>query len=309
MNEIAQLIKLHDYITRYEWDIYRYPTQYIRLKKDNWKKLYHLWSQPEELEEGQLEPTEKQSKFAKWKAKVTKSNQQVEEVPQTDKDLPKTEKKLKQYFLDRILKFQLKWATSTVTDVSFTNKRYEVDPVLKYFLQRFPDTFFVMYCPVFEIKQATVEAEIILISPIGIEIITLLEGNPTTVYLAGDERTWTIEKGNSNQSKRLSPLISLKRTEKIVKSILNKQDIDFPIQKTVLSRTNNIVFSTEPYHTKIVGINEYESWFQQKRLLTSPLKNRQLKAAEALLKQCQTNSIKRPEWEEDTSAFTIVGED
>lgn len=36
---MAQLIKMQDYISRYEQDIYRYPTQFARLKKQQWDKL------------------------------------------------------------------------------------------------------------------------------------------------------------------------------------------------------------------------------------------------------------------------------
>ncbi len=36
---MAQLIKLQDYVSRYEQDIYRYPSQFIKLKKQQWDKL------------------------------------------------------------------------------------------------------------------------------------------------------------------------------------------------------------------------------------------------------------------------------
>ena len=36
---MAQLIKLQDYVSRYEQDIYRYPSQFMRLKKQQWDKI------------------------------------------------------------------------------------------------------------------------------------------------------------------------------------------------------------------------------------------------------------------------------
>ena len=36
---MAQLIKLQDYVSRYEQDIYRYPSQFIKLKKQQWDKI------------------------------------------------------------------------------------------------------------------------------------------------------------------------------------------------------------------------------------------------------------------------------
>lgn len=43
---MAQLIKLQDYISRYEWDTYRYPAQYIRQKKEQWERFYSEWLDP-----------------------------------------------------------------------------------------------------------------------------------------------------------------------------------------------------------------------------------------------------------------------
>lgn len=300
---MAQLIKLQDYVSRYEWNAYRYPTQYIRLKQENWQKLHYLWRNPlEAADTDEQESEEKKSTFEKWKAFMTRSNIREEEEPNETNNLPKTEEQLKHYFLDNLYPFQLKWATSTVTDVSFMDKRFEKDANLKYFLQRFPDTYLVMYYPIFFIKNAPIEGELILISPIGIEIIYLVEEEPNVKILAGDDRTWGKETGEV-QSKILSPLLALKRTEQIVKRILASENVEFPIKKIVLSRSNHIVFHTEPYNTKIIGKLEYDEWFNAKRKLVSPLKNGQLKVIDRLLKHCQSTSVKRPEWEEEGSAW------
>ncbi|ASN04941.1 hypothetical protein [Virgibacillus necropolis] len=300
---MAQLIKLQDYVSRYEWSPYRYPSQYIRLKQENWQKLHHLWEHPQK-ETYEVESSEKLSAFAKWKSFIKKNS--IHEVHNEEDGyfLPKTENELRHYFLDELLPFQLKWASSTVTDVSFIDRAYKSDPTLKYFLQRFPDTYLIMYYPIFSIKRAPVDGELILISPIGMEIIYLIDEPENVKILAGDNRTWGIEE-NDKQSKLLSPLIALKRTEQIIKRILAAEQIDFSIKKVVLSRTNQIVFHTEPYNTKIIGKLEYEEWFNEKRKLVSPLKNRQLKVVDSLLKHCQTTSVKRPEWEEEESTITM----
>ncbi|MEC5421880.1 NERD domain-containing protein [Virgibacillus sp. C22-A2] len=305
---MAQLIKLQDYVSRYEWNAFRYPSQYIRLKQENWKKLNYLWNNPEENVEDESNAAETATKLSWWKSLIRKENEQEEVHQQQKEQLPDTESELKQYFLDKLLLIQLKWATSTVTDLSFIDKTYYNNSTLKYFLQRFPDTYLVMYYPIFNIKNAPIDGEIIVISPIGIEIIILVEENEKATIMAGEERTWTVETGQE-QKRILSPLIALKRTEQIVKSILSKIDLDFPVEKTVLSRKNHIVFSNAPYNTKVVDRIGYEQWFKQKRLLVSPLKNRQLKAAEALLNHCQTTSVKRPEWEEDSNTFHFMDEE
>ncbi|WP_234402372.1 NERD domain-containing protein [Oceanobacillus damuensis] len=268
-------------------------------------------------EEPEAEPETEQpamSRFSKLKNKLKRSQEpepveETKQEPSEYADLPDTEAELKQYFLDKLFRFQMKWATTTVTETSFVNGDYYDDPLLKYMMQRFPDTYLIMYFPIFAIKKAPIETEILLISPIGIEIIHFLEKSPDTVIMAGDERSWTLEKGNE-YTKILSPLIALKRSEKLINSILSSYSIDFPIKKTVLSRTNSIVYATEPYNTKLIGQKNYADWFQEKRQLSSPLKSTQLKTAEALLKTCQTTSMKRPEWDSgsDSNSFGIVRE-
>jgi hypothetical protein len=301
---MAQLIKMQNYVSRYEWDMYRYPSQFIRLKQDNWNKLHYLWSNQELIETIEQEEMPKQSR---WKGLLRKRQQDdfMDTPLPYEEKLPQTEEELKFYFLDQLLQFQLKWATSTVSNVSFVDRKYYTDATLKYFLQRFPDTYLLMYYPIFEIRQAPIESEIILISPIGIEIIYLLEEKDGTIIMASDDRSWVFER-NNQQTKRLSPIFALKRTEKIIQGILKKHGVTFPVQKVVLSRTNIINFLSEPYLTRIIGKHEYEAWFKEKRSLASPLKGNQLKAAEALLKHCQSNYVRRPEWEaEHTPGFVF----
>ncbi|WP_047981544.1 hypothetical protein [Ornithinibacillus contaminans] len=306
---MAQLIKLENYISRYEWDMYRYPSQFIRLKQDNWYKLHYLWSNQEPFTASTYDEDDK--KQSKWKSFLKKEQTETTFAEPTETDmLPNTEEELKYYYLNRLFSFQLKWATSTVSNVSFMDKKYYSDESLKYFLQRFPDTYLVMYYPIFEIKNAPIDSEIILISPVGIEIIYLMEEDPNAVIMASDDRSWVHEKGNK-QEKQLSPMFALKRTEQIIKSIFQKHDVVLPIQKIVLSRTNTINFLSEPYNTRIIGKHEYEKWFQEKRAFVSPLKSRQLKAADALLKHCQSTYVKRPEWAENEydQGFTFIEEE
>src|SRR5699024_8744433 len=178
-------IKLRDYISRYAWNIYRYPSQYIRLKQENWQKLYQLWLESDHEREMET-PEEQASVFSKWLPFLRKSRVADNDIKIKEEPYPKTENGLKQHFLNKLFPVQLKWASSTVTDVSFIDKHYYEDKVLKYFLQRFPDTYLVLYYPIFLIKNAPVDGDIILISSTGIEIIHLLERDPSVTIVAGD---------------------------------------------------------------------------------------------------------------------------
>ena len=46
---MAQLVKLQDYISRYQIDLARYPTQFIRLKKNQWERVKYQWQTGEEI--------------------------------------------------------------------------------------------------------------------------------------------------------------------------------------------------------------------------------------------------------------------
>ncbi|GIO24994.1 nuclease-related domain-containing protein [Oceanobacillus sp. J11TS1] len=311
---MAQLIKLQDYISRYEWDTYRYPTQYIRQKKEQWERFYSEWLHPtmeqDCNEEGQPEEEiEKLSLFQKWKGRFTKSSVTVEDLTPVEQvvkrnkplsSIPKTEEELKQVFLDRLLETQIKWASSTVSQVSIVESNYYKDPLLRFLLQRFPDTYFIMYRPIFEVKRAAVETDIILITPIGIELLSFVELHTDEVIMAGDERTWTITaKHNEEPSHIVNPLISLKRSEKWIERFLHPKNIDIPIRKTVISRTNRILYATAPYQSEIIDKLAFPAWFEEKRSIHLPLKKRQLAVAEALLSNSLSQSMPRPEWEEE----------
>lgn len=310
MKTLAQLIKLQDYISRYEWSPYRYPSQFIRLKNENWQQLKDMWEKAADTYEDHTEMIREAKEYSRWKVwkRKTKTMDADNGDYPVDLDLPKTEQGLKQYYLDKLLQLQMKWATSTLTDISFVDKKWVEDNEIKYFLQRFPDTYLFLYYPIFAIKKAPVECEIILLSPIGIEIIYQLREISGATIIAQDARTWIVEKENSKK-KLLNPHIALKRTENIIKGILSHYHLNFPITKTILAKFNPVQFLAEPYKTQIIGKQQYDSWFSQKRNMSSPLKNQQLKVAEALLKHVQTTSVKRPEWEEERSPFELFKEE
>ncbi|MDC3415089.1 NERD domain-containing protein [Aquibacillus sp. 3ASR75-11] len=298
---MAQVVKIKDYISRYETNIYHYPGQFIRLKKENWNKALEAW-ELQDVHEMELEHTnKKETILSKWKRLFTK----VEEKPPAFEEqvlhkLPESKQQLKHEFLDTLMRFQLKWASTTVSDMSIVDQGYEDDQSLKYFLQRFPDTYLLYYYPIFNLKNAPIEAEILFVSPIGMDIIHLIDFNSKEIeIMADDGRTWNLKEGNE-MNRMLSPMISLKRTEQVIKRVLNTHHLDFPITKVVLSPNHRLRFQAEPFRTKFIGLEQHDEWLSEKRGLVSPLKHQQLKVCEVLLKYCQTSAVKRPEWEDET---------
>jgi hypothetical protein len=190
----------------------------------------------------------------------------------------------------------MKWASTTLMEKSFVDKKYLFDPRIKYFLQRFPDTFLVLYKPIFLLKKAPVEGEIILVTPTDVWCITFLEGEDLSVFNGSSDHFW-IKRNKEREEKVLNPLISLNRTGKIVKKIFQLYEIELPIHKVVLCRNGYVDFPSPPYDVEFIEKRNYEKWFHSMRAHRSPLKHVQMKAAEALLECCMTTSIRRLEWE------------
>ncbi|WP_338472039.1 nuclease-related domain-containing protein [Niallia sp. XMNu-256] len=208
---------------------------------------------------------------------------------------PATKEELKLRFLNQLFQFQMTWATSTLIDKSFVNKGFYYDEKLKYFLQRFPDTYLVLYRPIFQLKKATIEMETILVSPTDIWCIHFVESGDGAVYIGNHDKFWTIR--NKHQEKKIvNPMIALNRMGKIVVNILETFDIQMPIHKVLLSRNGFIDYPTVPFDVKLIDKRNHTEWLQNLRGLRSPLKGIQLKGAEALLRYCLTSSVKRTEW-------------
>lgn len=55
---MAQLVKLQDYISRYQIDLARYPTQFVRLKKSQWERIKRQWELGEDISEWQHDDNE-----------------------------------------------------------------------------------------------------------------------------------------------------------------------------------------------------------------------------------------------------------
>lgn len=319
---LAQLIKLQDYVSRYEQNIVLYPSRFARLKKQQWiglkkafetkdRSLFYMENEREEdwmIERPSfLERVKKtilnRNKMEEAELTNEKEREEKEEVEELNFDYdakkyshPKTLDELKQQFLNQLFEFQLKWASSTLTEISKVTKTLYYDDLLKYYLQRFPDTFLVLYQPLFQLKNAPVELDTIIITPTDIWCIHVLEAENSAVFVGSNEKFW-VKKKRDKEKKILSPVISINRTETIVKSILDKYDITLPVHKVILTRNGYVDFPSAPYDLKIVEKRNYEEWFHKMRSHHSPIKAIQLKAAESLLHYGLTNSKRRYEWD------------
>ncbi|GGF05772.1 hypothetical protein GCM10010954_00100 [Halobacillus andaensis] len=300
---MAQLIKIYDYISRYENDIYHYPAKYIRLKQDNWIRLKSKWENGEfinaeeedqDTEDVKAPPSKLKSFFGRKKAYQEEEKKTVEKNWE-----PENINALKKYFLDGLYPFQLKWASTTLLEKSFVDASLQDDSQLKMLLQRIPDHYLIMYKPIVKFKKAPMEAEIIVIGPHQVEVITFLDVDADTI-IPHTQYQWYVEK-DGTQKTMFSPLIGLKRTETFLRSIAQKYDLAINFKLTLLAPEVTISALQEPYLTSYVDQHNFEEWLTEKRKLSTPLKHGQLLLTEKLLNHTRTIAVKRPEWESDNT--------
>ncbi|CAH0125530.1 hypothetical protein SRABI96_00061 [Peribacillus sp. Bi96] len=323
---MAQLIKMQDYISRYEQDIYRYPTQFARLKKQQWDKLKAAYDAGEldrlysEYDAGEIEVKidapheESKGLFKKVKGifhRTDKQEAEAEELLISNQvenpnifslrfpNRPASVDELKQNFLNQLLRFQMKWGSSTLREKSFVDQTFFLDERLRFFLQRFPDTFLVLYKPIFLLKNAPVEVDVILLTPIDAWCITFLEAEEDAAFIGSSDRFWVRRHHKHPDKKVLNPLLGANRMGNIVSQLFELYEVNVPIKKVILSRNGYVDYLETPYDMTILDKRTFPEWFEKMRSISSPLKAQQLKGAQALLEYCQTTSSLRPEWDSE----------
>ena len=323
---MAQLVKLQDYISRYQIDLSRYPTQFVRLKKIQWDRVREQWVSGEELPQWQQieeQENEKESKktfsfFDKFKIKksikVTDDIEGIEitnelinqedEMPEEESTLffepnivykPNTIEELKKLFLDQFFHFQIKWASSTIREKSYVDPKFLRDTLLRSILQSFPDSFLVFYYPIIKVKKAPVELDIVLLTPTECLCITVVEQENQAVFVGEGDRFWTKKSGKAS-NKMLNPLIQLNRMETIISKIFLENEVEMPIRKILLSRNGYFDYPGTIFNVQFIDKREYTNWMQQLRHYSSPMKHMQMRAAKVILQTVQTTSFNRDIW-------------
>jgi hypothetical protein len=293
---MAHLIKLEDYISRYQFDLNRYPSQYTRMKKERWYYLKSEWEQSQY--EGHIDETnvddeknEGSPSFLKRLTQWRRGNTRVpiEKAEAENRLARMTIEQVREGFLEELFQSQLRWASSSLLGESFLEPRYKRDKWLRFFAQSIPDNFFLMYNPVFFVKKAPVELDIILISPTEVYCMTVLEGEEHSVFEASSDRFW-IEFIDQTRKKRISPLVSLSRMTGIIKTILDSEGVHFPIKKVVLSPSSIIDNKIQGTKVELIDKRTFANWKEKFKKHPSPIKSQQMKVTSILLNYCYTTT-------------------
>ncbi|WEA38381.1 nuclease-related domain-containing protein [Lysinibacillus fusiformis] len=327
---MAQLVKIQDYISRYQIDLARYPTQFVRLKKSQWDRIKRQWELGEDISEWQhidneseADTFEEKERFPFIKKIFTgrqkEAAEDVEEIeisnelissedtiPEEETTLtfepkivyaPQSIHELKRMFIDQFFHFQMKWASSTLREKSYVDPRFMRDSLLRTLLQTLPDNFLLFYYPILQIRKAPIELDVVLMSPTECICITVLEADNQAVYVGGSDRFW-MKKVGTKDSKVLNPTINLARMESVLSQLFKEENIDMPIRKVVLTRNGYFDYPGSPYGIRFVDRRNYGEWMEHLRKASSPMKHMQIRAAQAILNTVQTTSFNRDIWQQ-----------
>lgn len=322
---MAQLVKLQDYISRYQIDLARYPTQFVRLKKNQWERTKQQWEKGDEVPEWEhittmeddiveksrfsflkkFLPSKKEEPIVEDVEEVEVSEELVEDyIPEEETTLhfepnivynPQTIHELKRMFMDQFFHFQMKWASSTVREKSYVDPRFMRDSLLRTFLQSLPDSYLVFYQPIVRVKKAPIELETLILTPTDCYIIKVIEQEDQAVFVGNGDRFWT-KKVGKQEKKLLNPMIDLNRTETIVSQLFQLEDVVVPIRKIILTRSGYIDYPGTSYGVQFVDKRKFPEWIQQLKRSISPMKHMQIRAAQAILNMAETTSFNRDIW-------------
>ncbi|KGA98761.1 hypothetical protein BALCAV_0202315 [Alkalihalobacillus alcalophilus ATCC 27647 = CGMCC 1.3604] len=195
---MAHLVKLSDYVSRYQIDLNHYSSQFTRMKKERWYYIKAEWEQAQNrLEEIEPDEAPQQKLLNKWlQHPIWNSikSWKIKEAPFLEKDdfrsLDDSLQKKRQEYLNSVFESQITWASSSLGERSNLDEGFFQDKWLKQFCIDIPENYFLFYEPIFYLKNAEIEFEILLISPTEILCLTILNGEDLSVFEASSERFW-----------------------------------------------------------------------------------------------------------------------
>lgn len=302
---MAHLIKLEDYVSRYQYDMYRYPSQFSRLKRERWERLKAEWEASKRNnktrdQEAIIEEKKfKLSPFQKLKSLYKRGNREplIETVEPVSQFTYTTLSEVKTIFWKELFDFQLNWASSTLREISTLKTQYYFDETLKWFLQSFPDNYFLLYYPTVTYPKATIQFDIVLIGPTDIWCIVLLNGSENTIFQTNSDRFW-LQINGEEEKKIINPFLSLNRMGGVIKRLLEDSELDLNVKKAVITRKGYIDVDTPWSVTSFIDQRNITEWNDKQKNNSSPIKSVQLKFSQYLLDVCQTTSTLRYDQEE-----------
>lgn len=95
------------------------------------------------------------------------------------------------------------------------------------------------------------------------------------------------------EKKVLNPVISVRRMDHVARQIFQTSETELPIEKVVVAEKGYITHQSPPDDVLFIDGQNYESWLNELKSFTSPMKMMQFRAAKALLGRCAKIKARR----------------
>lgn len=255
MQKLAQLIKLQDYVSRYEQHLTKYTNHYLRLKKRRWEDYIADLATDGPVSDHVL---------------ATRRSQ----------------------FLNDIFRHQLVWASSTVFQKSLLSDRYEHDQQLQFLTAKLPDSYLLFYETIFQIEHALIEVEAIVVTPTKIYCLAFLDEQENDIYQARSDRYW-IRLRDGKETTIVSPLLSLQRSETIIRRLVRSLATPLPIEKVIVVKSGYVEGFQASSRMDCHDRRTFNEWMRRFVNDPSPIKHEQMKVTRILLDHVKTESVYR----------------
>ncbi|WNB93092.1 hypothetical protein [Bacillus sp. NEB1478] len=263
---MAQLVKIQDYVSRYEKNLYHYQSLFMRLKENRWNDFLHK--------------NDRNVNYANKKETVKQ-------------------------FRENLFEHQIKWATTTVKEISKVEHKYLKDSRLQFLTQEIPDNYFLLYEPVLQIKNAPIELDIILAGPANIWLIVWMSGEG--IWQETDNKRFWKNADPENGETRLNPFIRLERMNTIIGEWAKPYQQQLSVKQRIIAPDAYIDISNDWRKACFIDKRNFKEWHLQITAEPAPVKNQQLKFISDILKHGVTNSLYRIDPLSNESEFSFEG--
>lgn len=275
---MAQLLKLEDYVSRYQEDLFFYINRFKKLKQRRWIHLKKEWEWLHSRSQDKHDNVTTDDEFLVY----------LENEKENPLTKVTTMEEFVDYYKSYIYRSQLNWASSTMYERSTVSSYYRSNNLLKGLLTNLPDTYLIFYEPVIHVKRATSQLEIIIVTPLDIKVIKHLEGEKGSVFNGVSKYAWQEVMSHRTQ-RRVNPILSLNRTETYIRGLMKRKQIDLPIESIIYVPESYVEFVDTPPHVKVIDKRVSYAWYEKLNSQISPYKHTQFQAAKALLNQSLTS--------------------
>ncbi len=147
-----------------------------------------------------------------------------------------------------------------------------------------------------------------MIGPDSIKAIVLLETSKGEIVHASQNRFWECER-HEEKRKIINPISAVQRVNYFIESVIDTKTTELKTSYIILGQNAYVNRDNIPSYIQIVDQTNYSEWKKILKRQPSPIKFKQLKAAEIVLTHCATSAYRRPEWDRDKHQWDETSSD